>query len=188
MSYKASKIHGDIAEQLQAANRAFLFVATVKRMTALTKGTSLNVCSCCKSLTPGFDPANTTYLSSSSQNELIGCCSMEVTAQIIKEVKESKMYAVMADKAKDGHTEQLAVFVRYVSLEGDIKKRFLCLQKLDNYGAEAITNAVEQVLVSNDIAELKVVAQTYDSAAVMSGSGRACTNIKHPMVMSVALC
>jgi len=28
MSYKASKIHGDIAEQLQAANRAFLFVAT----------------------------------------------------------------------------------------------------------------------------------------------------------------
>jgi len=59
------------------------------------------------------------------------------------------------------------------------------LQKLDNYGAEAITNAVEQVLVSNDIAELKVVAQTYDSAAVMSGSGRACLNIKHPMVMSV---
>ena len=49
------------------------------------------------------------------------------------------MYAVMADKAKDGHTEHLVVCVRFVPPEGNIKESFLCLKQLDGYGAEAIT-------------------------------------------------
>lgn len=52
--------------------------------------------------------------------------------------------------------------------EGDIQERFQCLQKL--YGQDAGANAVEQVLVCNKIADLKVVAQIYDCAAVMSRS------------------
>lgn len=215
MSYKASKVHGDVAEQLQTASVAEIserreYLCRIVSVTAFlakqgisfrghsemddssNQGNFLE----CMQLLQKFDPflqrykapANTTYLSPSSQNELIGCCSTEVTAQIIQEVKESKMYAVMADEAKDGHTEQLAVCVRYVPPEGNIKESFLCLKKLDGYGAEAITNAVEQVLVSNNIADLKVVAQTYDGAAVMSGSVRgvqARFREKHPEAVYV---
>lgn len=199
MSYKASKIHGDIAEQLQTAcaneisERREYLRRIVSVITFLTKqsiplrghneteGSSSqgNFLECMK-LLQKFDPFlqryktpdNTTYLSPSSQNEIITCCSIEVTNQIIQEVKESKMYAVMADEARDGHTEQLAVCVRYVHQDGKIKERFLCLTKLDGYNAEAITNVIEGVLVSNNISNLKVVAQTYDGAAVMSGSMR----------------
>lgn len=70
-------------------------------------------------------------------------------------------------------TQQLAVCVHYVPPEGklgNIKESFLCLKKLDGYGAEALTNAVKQVLVSSNIAHLKVVALTYNGGAVMSGS------------------
>lgn len=124
MSYKASKVHGDVAEQLQTASVAEIserreYLCRIVSVTAFlakqgisfrghsemddssNQGNFLE----CMQLLQKFDPflqrykapANTTYLSPSSQNELIGCCSTEVTAQIIQEVKESKMYAVMAD-------------------------------------------------------------------------------------------
>jgi UTP-glucose-1-phosphate uridylyltransferase len=78
---------------------------------------------------------------------------------------------MMADEAKNGNTEQLAVCVRYVFQEC-IRERFLCLRRLGGYDAESITNALEEVLGSHGIDGLKVVAQSYDGAAVMSGSVR----------------
>jgi len=78
-------------------------------------------------------------------------------------------------------------FVHYVLPEGDSKERFFCLKKLDGFGAEAIINAIEQVCVSN-ISKLKVVADTYSGAAVMSGSVQgvqACFREKHPETVYV---
>lgn len=66
-------------------------------------------------------PLNTTYIYCSSQNEMIECCSQEVTAAIVHEIRESQMYAIMADEARDGRTEQLAHYVRYVSVVGVFK-------------------------------------------------------------------
>lgn len=64
-------------------------------------------------------PSNSTYLSPVSQNEMIDCCSKEVTSTIIKDMHESKMFALMADEARDGHTEQLAIRVRHIT-EGTV--------------------------------------------------------------------
>jgi hypothetical protein len=50
-------------------------------------------------------PSHATYLSHSSQNEMIACISEEVTESIIKEMRNSKMYALMADEARDRHSE-----------------------------------------------------------------------------------
>lgn len=63
------------------------------------------------------------------------------------------MFSIMAEEAKDGNTEQLAVCVCYVLQEG-IRERFLCLRKSDGYDAEAITNALEEVLESHGIGGL----------------------------------
>lgn len=115
-------------------------------------------------------PSHLTYLSHSSQNEMIECCSQEVTENLINEIKASKMYAVMADEARDRHTEQLAVCVRYVTSEGKVNKRFFGLSKLDGFDAESITDALEKMLKSNGIDDLNCVAQAYDGASVMSGS------------------
>lgn len=114
-------------------------------------------------------PSHSTYLSPASQNEMIKCCADEVTAGIICEMKQSKMYAVMADEARDGHIEQLAVCVRYIGCDDTVKEHFLQLSSLECFDAVSITEAIEQVLESNGLQELRCVAQAYDGAAVMSG-------------------
>lgn len=59
-------------------------------------------------------PSHSTYLSPACQNEIIACCAEEVTANIVREIKEAVMFSLMADEARDGNTEQLAICVRYV--------------------------------------------------------------------------
>ncbi|ROI15900.1 Zinc finger MYM-type protein 1 [Anabarilius grahami] len=132
-------------------------------------------------------PSNSTYLSPVSQNEMIECCSKEVTATFIKEMHESKMFAIMADEARDGHTEQLAICVRYVT-EGTVKERFLSLTELRSFDAKSITEALERKLQEEGIAQLKCVAQTYDGAAVMSGAAGGVQSLfreKHPEAIYV---
>ncbi|KAL7406954.1 hypothetical protein ABVT39_000691 [Epinephelus coioides] len=113
-------------------------------------------------------PSNTTYLSCSSQNEMIECCSQEVTAFIVSEMRELQMFAIMADEARDGKTEQLALCVRYMSVKGAVKERFLALTEMPQFDAASITAAIENQLQEKGIEQLKCVAQTYDGAAVMS--------------------
>ena len=69
-------------------------------------------------------PSNATYTSPTSQNEIIECCSQEVTSVIIAEMKNSKIYAIMADEARGVRAEQLSVCVRYVC-EGAVKERLM---------------------------------------------------------------
>ncbi|KAJ4925869.1 hypothetical protein JOQ06_008055 [Pogonophryne albipinna] len=80
------------------------------------------------------------------------------------------MYSVMADEARDHHTEQLAVCVRYVTMEGTPREAFLGLHKLDTFDAKSIADGIEAVLQSHNLGDLMCVAQTYDGAAVMSGA------------------
>uniref|UniRef100_I3KZS0 HAT C-terminal dimerisation domain-containing protein n=1 Tax=Oreochromis niloticus TaxID=8128 RepID=I3KZS0_ORENI len=150
----------------------------------------------CMTLLEKFDPflqrytppSNTTYISCSSQNEMIECCSQEVTAAIVHEIKESQMYAIMADEARDGRTEQLALCVRYVSVEGVVKERFLALTEMPKFDAASINTAIENQLQEKGIERLKCVAQTYDGAAVMSrtvGGVQAHFQKKHPEAIYV---
>ena len=87
-------------------------------------------------------PANTTYLSCRSQNEMIQCCSEEITAAVVREMRESKMYALMANEARDGKTELLAFCVRYVS-QGAVRERLLSPTELTHFDPVSITTAIE---------------------------------------------
>ncbi|XDV26648.1 hypothetical protein PO909_030302, partial [Leuciscus waleckii] len=103
-------------------------------------------------------PSHSTYLSPASQNEIIECCAEEVTANIVRELKEAGMFSVMADEARDGNTEQLAICVRYVA-EDTVKECLLAITTLMEFDAESIT-AIEEQLVHH----------TIDGVAVMSGA------------------
>lgn len=61
------------------------------------------------------------------------------------------MYAVMADEARDGHVEQLAVCVPYVGYEKTVKESFLGLTCLKSFDARFITEAIEEVLKSKGL-------------------------------------
>lgn len=188
--YKATKVHGDVMEQVVAASAAEItehreyFCRLVAITTFLAKqGIALrghsegedsqrrgNLLECLQ-LLQKFDPflqayncpSNATYTSPTSHNDMIHCCSSQISKRLSEEVREAKMFAVMADEAKDGHTEQLAVCVRYV-FEESIQERFLGLKKLEGYNAASITRALEEVLDALEIGNIQVVAQSYDVA------------------------
>lgn len=56
-----------------------------------------------------------TYISKTTQNELIKCCGEEILARIIQWVQEAGMYSVMFDETTDAaHLSQLCLALRYV--------------------------------------------------------------------------
>uniref|UniRef100_A0AAR2ISZ2 DUF4371 domain-containing protein n=1 Tax=Pygocentrus nattereri TaxID=42514 RepID=A0AAR2ISZ2_PYGNA len=195
-SYKASLLKGSVVQQIESATSTEVQERReyLKRIVAVTsllgkqgipfrghdescESHDKGMFAECFKLVQKFDPflksytppLNTTYLSSCSQNEMVQCCAEEVTATIVKEMREAQMFAIMADEARDGKREQLSLCVRYVTGRM-IKERFLALTELMGFDAESIANTIEQQLALNGIGDLKCVAQTYDGAAVMSGA------------------
>ncbi len=196
-SFKSTKTQGDVIEQLKMASAAeiserrqylhrIVAVTTVlgkqgipfrghdEQESSQNQGNFIE----CMKLLKQFDPflqkytppSHTTYLSRFSQNEMINSISQEITEDIIKHMKISKMYSVMADEARDRRTEQLAVCVRFVTQEGTVRECFLRLQKLQSFDAQSIADAKEEVLQMHSLGDLMCVAQAYDGASVMRGA------------------
>lgn len=59
--------------------------------------------------------SNATYISKSTQNELIACCAEEIKFKILQRIKEAKYYCIMFDETTDiSHTSQLSLCISYV--------------------------------------------------------------------------
>ncbi|KAL2094480.1 hypothetical protein ACEWY4_009199 [Coilia grayii] len=193
--YQATTQHGDVVQMMMSAeaNEIEMRRDYLKRIVAITsmlgaqglpfrgnddsiESTNRGNFVACMELVRKFDPfmqkhnppSNATYMAPVSQNEMIECCAQEVTSVIVSEITRSKMYSIMADEARDGRSEQLAVCVRYVS-EGEVKEHFLALTELMSFDAQSITDKLQEQLQMNGFADIKCVAQTYDGAALMSG-------------------
>uniref|UniRef100_A0AAR2LVQ4 TTF-type domain-containing protein n=1 Tax=Pygocentrus nattereri TaxID=42514 RepID=A0AAR2LVQ4_PYGNA len=184
MSFKATEVHGNVTELLQAANVSEIVQRReyLRRVAAVTaflgkqgiafrghkkgeesdnKGNFME----CMQLLEEFDPFQSykppscvTYLSPSSQNEMI------------QKIKAAKMYSIMVDEARDHHSEQLALCVRYVNSQDMVKERFLGFCKLKAFDANTITETIETQLVKHGLEHLTCVAQAHDGASVMRGA------------------
>lgn len=184
-SYKASLLKGSVVEQIENASSSEIkerreYLRCIVAVTCMlgkhgvpfrghdesSESHNKGMFMACIELVRVFDPfmqnytppANTTYLSSVSQNEMVQCCSEEVTAAVVGEMKESKMYAIMADEARDGKVEQLSLCVRYVS-GGMVRERFLSLTELLNFDAAPITNTIEDQNQNQNQNRFIVIAQ-----------------------------
>uniref|UniRef100_A0AAR2JDX2 HAT C-terminal dimerisation domain-containing protein n=1 Tax=Pygocentrus nattereri TaxID=42514 RepID=A0AAR2JDX2_PYGNA len=197
MSFKATEVHGNVTELLQAANVSEIvqrreYLHRVAAVTAFlgkqgiafrghkegeesdNKGNFME----CMQLLEEFDPflqtykppSCVTYLSPSSQNEMIQSTSEVITSVIVSEIKAAKMYSIMVDEARDHHSEQLALCVRYVNSQDMVKERFLGFCKLKAFDANTITETIETQLVKHGLEHLTCVAQSYDGASVMRGA------------------
>ena len=63
-------------------------------------------------------PYNATYTSKTIQNEMIDAIGIVIRNNILKEVKNSKYYSIIADEVTDiSNKEQLSLSVRYVTDE-----------------------------------------------------------------------
>lgn len=110
-------------------------------------------------------------LSKTIQNDLLDSI-LEVSRDLIKkEIQEAEYIAIQADETTDSATiSQLVFIVRYVNCI-QIRERFVGFIQLPGHNAEEISQVILSELENLNINKTpeKLIAQSYDGAAVMSG-------------------
>lgn len=104
------------------------------------------------------------------QNDLISSVSTVTLNYIKKEILDCPFIAISLDETTDvTNTSQLSVVVRYPTKDGNVQERFLgFLDVSSDRTAEALYKIVCKIVDELKCGS-KLVAQSYDGAAVMSG-------------------
>ncbi|KAL6490177.1 hypothetical protein MHYP_G00005220 [Metynnis hypsauchen] len=113
---------------------------------------------------------NAKYTSKTIQNEMLECLAEMVQEEIIREVKQSEVFSIIADETKDlQKKEQVSLVIRYY-YRGVIHEGFLDFMKADSLDAAGLTALIIKCLEKHGLEyRTNLVGQGYDGAAVMSG-------------------
>jgi len=99
--------------------------------------------------------SNATYISKTTQNQLIDCCRVEIQKVILDRVREARYFSVLFDETTDlSRTSQLSLSIRYC-WDGKIREDFLTFCKA--YGSirqEDVTNNDERRLSGVAVAHI----------------------------------
>ena len=198
MAYKQSKSTSTVADQLisqrasnVAANR--MYISTIAQVvvlcahqgialrghdessTSTNKGNFVEIVELLASVMPEVErkfrslPKNAKYTSKVVQNDLLKAADV-VLKEITEEIKDSEGYAVIADETRDiSKVEQLALCLRYVSKNLDVKEHFVGFSELSDLDPKALADKTVERLQVLSLDVHKCVAQCYDGASVMSG-------------------
>ncbi|XP_056453653.1 zinc finger MYM-type protein 1-like isoform X2 [Gadus chalcogrammus] len=113
---------------------------------------------------------NAKYTSNTIQNEILQCLTSMVQDSIVKEVKESEVFSIIADETKDlQKKEQLSLVLRYY-YNGAVHESFLEMQHAQHLDAKGLSDMIIKCLESYELQyKSNLVGQGYDGASVMSG-------------------
>uniref|UniRef100_A0A3Q4M441 HAT C-terminal dimerisation domain-containing protein n=1 Tax=Neolamprologus brichardi TaxID=32507 RepID=A0A3Q4M441_NEOBR len=106
------------------------------------------------------------------KNEIIECLSEMVREDIIREVKESEYFSVIAETKDLKKTEQLSLVLRYY-YNGAVQESFLEFQRASQLDAAGLTQNIIQCLERYGLEyRSNLVGQGYDGVSVMAGKCR----------------
>ena len=104
------------------------------------------------------------------QNDILDAIYEVCRSEIQIQIKNAEFIAIQADESTDCSTiQQLVLIIRYIH-DGKIYERFLKFIQPKGYTAEVIAAEIMKELDSLNIDKNKLIGQSYDGAAVMSGS------------------
>lgn len=111
-----------------------------------------------------------TGISNHIQNDLIQAIGYTLLHEIKKEISQTSFVAVIVDESTDNTKKaQLSTVLRYVREDGEIQERFIgFIDVSENRTANFLFEHILQTLTQYNCIN-KLIAQTYDGAAVMSG-------------------
>ena len=116
---------------------------------------------------------NATYISKTTQNELIQLCGDTICDHIVQDVVKAKYFAVLCDETTDsGHQEQLCLclrFVDYVNAKHTIREEFIQFQSALDLTGEGLATKILSILRAHNLDVQYMVGQGYDGAASMAG-------------------
>ncbi|XP_065663604.1 zinc finger MYM-type protein 1-like [Hydra vulgaris] len=116
-------------------------------------------------------PKDATYISKTTQNELIECCGKTIEEVLIIKIKSSGYFSILCDGAFDcSNVEQLSLVIRYIECDNVICEDFLrfieCKSGTTGLSlAQNIVSAIDDL----DLDIQKCRGQGYDGAGAMSG-------------------
>lgn len=103
------------------------------------------------------------------QNELLDTMYEVYLEGVRKEVNESNFISIQADETTDVSCKsQMVIVLRYI-VNGSINERFISFEEAKEKTANALTAIILNTLSKHSNLKNKVIAQTYDGAATMSG-------------------
>ena len=112
---------------------------------------------------------NAKYTSPAIQNQIIQLVGSAILDEIVRRVKEAKLYSIIADETPDNSkTEQLSLLVRYV-WNGKVEERLLAVIPVKETTAEVLFNTVCNKVEEHGIEISNLRGQCYDGASNVSG-------------------
>ena len=110
-----------------------------------------------------------TYMSPQIQNELLDVMGKHIVLHdIVQDIKEAKLCSICADEVTSHNTEELAICVRFVDAQSNIREEFLTFVKLTRLTGETIAHEILSTLEELQIPVKNMRGQGYDGASNMS--------------------
>ena len=111
-----------------------------------------------------------TYTSPGIQNELLNVIGENIRDSTIKQIKETRMFALILDESLDiSRHEQAAVVIRYVNPQFFVNEKLIGFFHATKTDGESFYNLVQTVLMTLELNIDNIVAQCYDGDANMRG-------------------
>ena len=118
---------------------------------------------------------NASYISKSTQNDLISCCGTVITQHIVEGVKVAKFFSIIADEACDSsNKEQMSLVLRFVDGSFTIREEFIgFLHCSEGLSGKALSSIILRKLneLKIDIAHCR--GQGYDGAGAVAATALA---------------
>ena len=112
---------------------------------------------------------NAQYLSSQTQNEIIGIIAYDVLQRdLIDAVNKAKFFTILADEVESHHVKQLPICVRLVDKSNDIREEVLEFGRCTQVNCETISNEIAWIIKKADLDIMNCRGQGYERASNMS--------------------
>jgi hypothetical protein len=119
-------------------------------------------------------PSNATYISKTTQNEVISIIGDSIQRSIVNDCNEAGgWFSLSADEVRDtANNEQLAVTLRYVDKEKNIKENFLSFRDVSaDTSGESLSKELLTFVDEAGLDRMKMHSQCYDGAGKVKGLG-----------------
>ena len=95
-----------------------------------------------------------------------------IMTDLMAEVQEARWFSVMADEVCSHNKEILAVCIRFVDRESNIREEFLSFTKVDRITGEVLAAEIKTIIEKKGLEMRNLRGQAYDGAASMASDVR----------------
>lgn len=109
-------------------------------------------------------------LSKVIQNDMLDCMLFVIRQKIKKEIQQSDFFSIIADETTDISSQfQMSIVFRYILSDGTPVERFWGFFIPSGHDAKSLSDCIKDNLKEVSENTDKLISQSYDGAAVMSG-------------------